>query len=428
MSIFTLNEVQFLEEEHRDVIYDSTTLNRYGDAGIGSSYRYPIDLGALPYNHYINFQIFVREKINSDFGVKLDDAGGDPVAYMIRDALIRSRGQSLSPGLSKISDTISSGVTGLTDAIKSSVSSSIGDKISDDELTSVNQVSPSWTTERDDNTEIKSLSGYFSEQVTKRNYYIDKAAKAIKDEAQSAFKTLKRAKESISLYMPDQLNFDYSHAYSEPGLSDNKFVKFGQYAASGVGALGTKSYKNLSPFLYETIDEKLQLGGNLLGAFGYAINPQYEVLYTSTSLRSFQFDFLFTPRSEKEAEQVYKIIEAFKFHSSPEIVSGSSGRFLLAPSAFDIGFYYNGVENPNIPRISTCVCESVMADYAPNGFSSYETNDNTPRVGKTGTPVATRLSLRFKEITLITKELIRGKTLTNLGISNDRVSYSEGSF
>ena len=425
MSIFTLNEVQFLTEKHRDVVADTSILNKYGDAGTGSSFRYPIDLGTLPYNHYINFQVYVREKINSDFGVKLDDSGGDPVAYMVRDALVRNRGQNLTQGLNQIG---------------SSVSSIIGNKItdSDEVLTSVNGTFAEGITSRAPIAidaagagveELTSLSSYFSEDVTNRDLYaIKQAAKAIKKEAQSAFNTLKRAKESISLYMPDQLNFDYSHEYSQAGLSSSSFIKAAQFGAAAVGSAGSKSIKNLSPFLIEALDNKFEAGGVALGAFGYAVNPQYEVLYSSTALRQFQFDFLFTPRSEKEAEQVYKIIEAFKFHSSPEIVSSTSGRFLLAPSAFDIGFYYNGIRNPNIPLISTCVCENVMVDYAPMGFSTYETNDNKPGVGKTGTPVATKLSLRFKEITLITKELIRGETLSDVGISNDRNSSERGSF
>jgi hypothetical protein len=432
MSIFTLNEVQFLTENHRDVVADTSILNKYGDAGTGSSFRYPIDLGTLPYNHYINFQVYVREKINSEFGVKTDN--GDPVAYMIRNALISSRGQKVTGGL--FSD-IQNSTSSLIDATKSAVSSAIADKLP--AIDSVNSYFEEGITSRAPISidaagagveELTSLAPFFKDGQMDRDkfYKINQAANAIKKEAQSAFNTLKRAKESISLYMPDQLNFDYSHSYADQSLSSNQVIKGAQYIAAGAGWAANKNFKNVSPFISEIFDEKTKAGGTILGAFGYAVNPQYEVLYSSTALRQFQFDFLFTPRSEKEAEQVYNIIESLKFHSSPEILSGTSGRFLLAPSAFDIGFYYNGTRNPNIPLISTCVCENVSVDYAPQGFSAYETTDNKPGVGKTGTPVATRLSLRFKEITLVTKELIRGQTLSEAGISNDRKSSSRGSF
>ena len=432
MSIFTLNEVQFLNENHRDVVADTSIINKYGDAGTGSSFRYPIDLGTLPYNHYINFQIYVREKINSDFGVKTDD--GDPVAYMLRKALVRNRGQgqSLTDGSKGILNEVSSGVDALKTAASSTIVGPLISGLSSFSSGSGAQKIPNFINEASDLGTLNET--YNNNMYNMTNSYgqkfIERAAQAIKKEAESAFNTLKRAKESISLYMPDQLNFDYSHQYEDAGLSSNKYIKTAQIASSGLGAgsLG-KAVKNLTPFLYEALDNKVGAGGAILGgAFGYAVNPQYEVLYSSTALRQFQFDFLFTPRSEKEAEQVYKIIEAFKFHSSPEILSGSSGRFLLAPSAFDIGFYYNGIRNPNIPLISTCVCENVSVDYAPQGFSAYETNDNKPGVGKTGTPVATRMNVRFKEITLVTKELIRGQTLSDAGISNDRNSSERGSF
>ena len=67
---------------------------------------------------------------------------------------------------------------------------------------------------------------------------------------------------------------------------------------------------------------------------------------------------------------------------------------------------YNGQENPNIPKIiGSCVLESIDLDYAPNGFAAYESvGENSPSKGGTGTPVATRMTLRFKETTIVTKQ------------------------
>jgi hypothetical protein len=64
---------------------------------------------------------------------------------------------------------------------------------------------------------------------------------------------------------------------------------------------------------------------------------------------------------------------------------------------------YNGKENPNIPRISTCVLQSIDVDYAPNGFSAYEVPGEQALPGRTGMPVAIRLSLNFKETEILTK-------------------------
>jgi hypothetical protein len=111
---------------------------------------------------------------------------------------------------------------------------------------------------------------------------------------------------------------------------------------------------------------------------------------------------------------VQKILNRLQFHQAPEINTDSNGFFLVPPSEFDIQFYYNGKENPNIPKISTCVLETIDVDYAPNGFSAYEVmGENVPGVGRTGMPVAIRLSLQFKETEYLLKDHFGGKRSTN---------------
>ena len=120
---------------------------------------------------------------------------------------------------------------------------------------------------------------------------------------------------------------------------------------------------------------------------------------------------MFYPRNEKEATEVQKIIHKLRFHQAPEIDSNSQGFFLIPPSEFDIKFYYNGKENINIPKISTCVLTTIDVDYAPNGFSAYEVAGETyPSTGRTGMPVGIRLSLGFKETEILTKANYESRT------------------
>jgi hypothetical protein len=110
------------------------------------------------------------------------------------------------------------------------------------------------------------------------------------------------------------------------------------------------------------------------------------------------------PRSEEEAREVQSILALLRYHQSPEIDRRTSNFLLVPPSEFDIKFYYNGRENPNIPKISTCVLTTLDVDYAPNGFAAYEERFNVaPKKGGTGMPVAIRLSLAFKETEYFTK-------------------------
>jgi len=138
--------------------------------------------------------------------------------------------------------------------------------------------------------------------------------------------------------------------------------------------------------------------------FGAVKNPQLELLYSTPEFRSFAFEFMFYPRSEKEAEEVQKIVQRLRFHQAPEILTGSAGYFMVPPSEFDIEFYYNGEVNPNIPKISTCALTSISIDYAPNGYRAYEVPGQiSPKIGSTGMPVAMRVNLSFRELEIMTK-------------------------
>jgi hypothetical protein len=148
-----------------------------------------------------------------------------------------------------------------------------------------------------------------------------------------------------------------------------------------------------------------QIGAYL--ATGKVANPLLELIYKSPNFRTFQFDFIFYPRDEKEALEVQQIVERFRFHQAPEFAKESSG-FLIPPSEFDIRFYYGGEQNPNIPKIGTCVLTDIDLDYAPNGWSAYEIpGESQPQLGRTGMPVALKMTLNFQETSYLTKQDFR---------------------
>jgi hypothetical protein len=136
-----------------------------------------------------------------------------------------------------------------------------------------------------------------------------------------------------------------------------------------------------------------------------------EMIYKSPGFRSFQFDFTFYPRDEKEALEVQRIIERFRFHQAPELAQETQG-FLIPPSEFEIKFYYGGKQNPNIPQITTCILTNIDTNYAPNGWSAYEVpGENNPAIGRTGMPTSISLSLQFQEVTYLTKNDFKKETV-----------------
>lgn len=233
-----------------------------------------------------------------------------------------------------------------------------------------------------------------------------------------------RVARAISLYVPETVVFDSKQQYESPSLLD-KLGLVGTGLASlasktqeGIGTLATLGIAGGAAAVaaalagvgtatgaaraLSSIDQAVtsaaKTGAQILG---FAVNPIIEVMYQSPTLRTFNFDFIFAPRDAREADAVWNIIYEFRRHSAPEFLEGSGGVIFVPPSDFDITFMRKVesgfVENTNMPRITSCVCEDVQVDYAAAGqFSTYID----------GMPVQIRMRLSFKELDIITREKI----------------------
>jgi hypothetical protein len=104
------------------------------------------------------------------------------------------------------------------------------------------------------------------------------------------------------------------------------------------------------------------------------------------------------PKSAAEAEEIQKIIKGFKLNMLPEMVSGTANR-LTMPNTFDISYMYNGADNQYLHKISTCVLETMSVSYGGDRYKTFESNANG------APPVEVSITLAFKEMDLITREL-----------------------
>jgi hypothetical protein len=254
-------------------------------------------------------------------------------------------------------------------------------------------------------------------------------------------RTISRTTDTIALYMPDTLTFSNQQDYSGVGMASVGTLAAGfevgqsmvdKILKGDVSGAG-KSLGNLSPFIAaKGLESLLGNAGTALfaGATGTVLNPQLELIYSSPSFRQFEFEFMFYPRSEQEALEVQNILERLRFHQAPEILKGPvGGFFLVPPSEFDIKFYYNGSENPNITPISTCVLTRIGVDYAPSGFAAYEKpTQDRPVLGGTGMPVAIRLNLSFTETEILTKDNYRYGGLGGFNLEGNARASQAGEF
>ena len=188
---------------------------------------------------------------------------------------------------------------------------------------------------------------------------------------------------SVTLYMPDSLNFGYDVGY------DGSSTSLASAAASapiigGIASAVTGVLDNQAAKL-------------ALRQFGYAFNPQAQMLFDNINFRTYSMSFTFTPRSQQEAAKVQEIIQTFRKHAAPTIMTGAAGFFFTPPSIFNVRFWSNGKENKNINKITDSVIENVDVNYAPNGWSAHHD----------GAPVQVTMTLNFKEISLIDRTKIQ---------------------
>lgn len=393
MALFTLTDIKIKPQEARkrksslvDSKYDRDT------------YRYPIDLGSVDKAHYMVIHINKQRRTqfkSPSYEDELTTANANRAGL---DAFNGGPSSIVSAAQQAVSLTDSPTVERATEQVKQKVNDTVAAR---------NAASSGV---------VQSLTGVASG--------INEILKESKDLfLKSGVRTTVRTSDTIALYMPDTLAFTQSQNYAnlELGGGTAALVAAGYSGVSKMidsgmtarGELEKWSVKNATPFVAAQLAKSSPtLQAIFSGATGTTINPQLEIIYSSPTPRNFRFDFMFYPRSSVEAQEVQEIIQKLRFHQAPEVLGSKSpgsgglgGFFLVPPSEFDISFYYNGVENPNIPRVSTCVLTTLDVDYAPNGFHTYERlgDNNSPELGGTGMPVAIRLGLNFQETQIMTK-------------------------
>lgn len=132
---------------------------------------------------------------------------------------------------------------------------------------------------------------------------------------------------------------------------------------------------------------------------GVAQNENAEQVFKRMQFRTFQFDYMFTPKSPEETTQIQEIIKMFKERMHPELSENEN--LLIMPDEFDIEFRYMEEENIFIGKIATCVLSGITINSAPIGH--WVGFDGSMAQGG-GAPVAIQMSLQFTEM----EPLVRG--------------------
>jgi len=247
-------------------------------------------------------------------------------------------------------------------------------------------------------------------------------------------------KKSVYLYLPNKLREGYQAKYN--GV---KLGPLGGEALSGIaGAMGDGGLntENLGESIKETAEAAIPTAGFNLGAdminkvlsaaggggltgnnlaaiaTGKVFNPYEETVFQGMEFRDHKFDFMFAPKSQSDVETITDIIETFRISMLP----GRDGdHWLTIPDYFRVeivrlvsneeeevlypttGSVTKGVLQKIMQFPSKMILANMDVDLSPYGpYASLKTigGDDTYDFG----PVAYRMSLSFKETSLLTRE------------------------
>jgi len=200
-----------------------------------------------------------------------------------------------------------------------------------------------------------------------------------------------------------------------------------QFGAAAIGSINDIASGNFSSAIGKQIEAARELtggsglgpfisayfagqavGANLLGRAGLVVNPNLELLFTGPKLRSFKYDFTFTPRDPREASEIREIIKVFKKTMAVKRAKGNL--FLKPPDIYKIKYVFNGgefndeKEHPFLNKIKPCALTSFNVNYAPDG--SYMTYQN-------GSMTSYQVSMVFDELEPIYSDDQDSRTATS---------------
>ena len=144
----------------------------------------------------------------------------------------------------------------------------------------------------------------------------------------------------------------------------------------------------------ETLGGNIDMNQLLARTQGAIINPNMEMLFSGPAIRSFKFQFKFTPRFEREAREVKRIITFFKLNMAPKGGSLASGNTMLKnPNIFRLA--YKGRCTNYLHKFKLCALTDMGVNYTGEGnWATYAD----------GAPISLTMDLNFSELTPIYSE------------------------
>ena len=280
----------------------------------------------------------------------------------------------------------------------------------------------------------------FSKDITSDQSAINEAQYYTTSGNQSATKD--EDLNTVFLYMPEDVEVKYAASWGDKSFTNiqrDALRVAGAAAAVKPGAAITAMVdgaRNMTGRVDFVIAQGIvstlnNLPGNIGGSndinqvlsstTGTVLNPNVELLFEGFGLRNFSHTWKFAPQNEDEAREVKRIINTFKQASLPRygtdagvfenlkknLLDNRSGggqqqsdinreqtnaNYIGVPDLVDVQYKKGSKLHPYLPKWKYCVISNVDVSYTPDGsFATY----------KSGSPVATQLTVGFQETKLV---------------------------
>jgi hypothetical protein len=354
-----------------------------------NTYSFPIDIGDDPglgnHGHYIMF--FINQQDNAKLNFS------DPAKENIDKGIENVLSEVQSRGIEGVQKIFDSNVGSYVKKVAPNLSSS---QLIDGLTDSIGQIKTTTTgKQKSINTQTPSVA-----ETPEANLFLKRPSTTRLDTA-------------ITMYMPTTVSVTYGANYTD--------TEIGTVAMQGKDIIDAFLSLNTQKLTDETVDTMKLLGEDIelasaktLGILpgfqglreakeiqeGVITADRMELAFKGVGKRKFQYSFKMIPRNREEADEIQKIIYAFKFNMLPEFQSGNKSRKMTVPNTFDIQYMYRGTENSYLNKVSTCVLENMTVSQGGDRYKTFSENENG------APPVETTITLDFQELEIITRERV----------------------
>lgn len=176
--------------------------------------------------------------------------------------------------------------------------------------------------------------------------------------------------------------------------SIRQLVENGAAGATDLSTIGSASSyfirQALSQIGFEGVAQGISAGS------GTALNPHKALVFEGVELKTFNFSWTLSPRSQEEADNIATIINTIRTNMLPEYEDIDGRPLVRYPSLAQPVIH--GISQQHTFPFKVGMISNLSADYAPNGMA----------LNRGGIPAMTKLSFTFNEASVPTRDQYGG--------------------